>query len=162
MKRRNLIKSLGLGLIGASHFPAWANNWSDKDLDFNNIEPSGVLSKFVDVTIPETNSPGAKSIGAHLYIQRILNDCYPTNFQKEINETAANINKAANTRFGKSFENLQNNEALDIIKSNATDTKNINFLKNLTIRAYTSSEYYLTTHKNYQMAPGFFHGCVEI
>lgn len=59
----------------------------------------------------------------------MLNDCFPTSFQNEVNETAANINKAANTRFGKSFENLQNNEALEIIKSNTTDTKNINFLK---------------------------------
>jgi hypothetical protein len=162
MKRRNLMKSLSLGIIGVSQIPAWATNWSAKDLDFNPVEPSGFFSKFVDMAIPETDSPGAKSIGAHLFIQRMLSDCYPISFQKEINETAINIDKAANIRFGKSFENLQNSEALEIIISNETDTKNINFLKNLTIRAYTSSEYYLTTHKNYQMAPGYFHGCVEI
>lgn len=63
MKRRNLIKSLSLGLIGASHIPAWAKNWSAKDLDFKNLEPSEFLSKFVDITIPETDSPGAKALG---------------------------------------------------------------------------------------------------
>jgi hypothetical protein len=35
-------------------------------------------------------------------------------------------------------------------------------LKGLTIQGYTSSEYVLVNHLNYQMAPGFWNPCVPV
>ena len=47
----------------------------------------------------------------------------------------------------------------------STDTAQkdfFNFLKQLTVLAYTTSEYVLTNHYNYVMAPGHYYGCVNV
>jgi Gluconate 2-dehydrogenase subunit 3 len=161
MNRRSLIKNVGLGFMGLSSIPAWANNWSIEKLGAYPFTQSEFYAKVVDSIIPETTSPGAKTIGAHLYIERMLKDCYPLKMQESISKTIANLESEANAKYKKSFAEITNLEVLELLKNNTGDKSNILMLKNLTVRAYTNSEYYLTTHDNYQMAPGFFHGCVN-
>jgi len=36
------------------------------------------------------------------------------------------------------------------------------FIKNLTIRGYTNSEYFMVNMLKFNMAPGYYHGCVPI
>lgn len=162
MERRNVIKSLGIGILGLGQLPSWANNWNSDSFDHLQFENSEMFSKIVDSLIPETTSPGAKSVGAHLYVEKVINDCYSEQIQNEVKQTLDNINKESNVKYQKSFEKLDNLQAINILKNNTSNKKTVEFLKNLTIRSYTSSEFYLTNHKNYQMAPAYFHGCVEI
>ena len=116
----------------------------------------------MDCIIPETNTPGAKSIGAHLYLEKVIKDCYSDQIQADVAQTLDNLNKESSAKYQKPFEQLDNLQAVGILKNNTSNKKTVEFLKNLTIRSYTSSEFYLTNHKNYQMAPAYFHGCVEI
>jgi hypothetical protein len=162
MERRNVIKSLGIGLLGLGTLPSWANNWNSDSFENLTFANSEVFIKIVDCLIPETNTPGAKSVGAHLYIEKVIEDCYSEEIQNEVKQTLEILNKEAVAKHQKSFEKLDNLQAVDILKNSNSNKKTVEFLKNLTIRSYTSSEYYLTNHKNYQMAPAYFHGCVEI
>lgn len=162
MERRNVIKSLGIGLLGLGQLPSWANNWNSDSFEHLEFENSEMFVKIVDCILPETKTPGAKSVGAHLYVEKVIKDCYSEQIQSEVKQTLESLNKNAMASYQKSFEKLNNLQALDILKSNTSNKKTVEFLKNLTIRSYTTSEYYLTNHKNYQMAPAYFHGCVEI
>ncbi|MDP1814286.1 MAG: gluconate 2-dehydrogenase subunit 3 family protein [Leadbetterella sp.] len=162
MERRNVIKSLGIGILGLGQLPSWANNWNSDGLEHLEFENSEIFSKIVDCLIPETNIPGAKSVGAHLYVEKVIKDCYSEQIQNEVKQTLEILNKESIAKHQKPFEKLDNLQAVDLLKNNTSNKKTVEFLKNLTIRSYTSSEFYLTNHKNYQMAPAYFHGCVEI
>jgi response regulator RpfG family c-di-GMP phosphodiesterase len=162
MERRNVIKSLGIGLLGLGTLPSWANNWNSDSFNHFEFEHSEMFAKIVDCIIPETNTPGAKSAGAHKYLEKVIKDCYSEEIQSEVKQTLENLEKEAMVKYQKYFEKLDNLQALEILKNNTVNKKTVDFFKNLTIRSYTSSEFYLTNHKNYQMAPAYFHGCVEI
>ena len=161
MNRRSVIKSLGTGILGINSLPSWARNWNKNDFKVSESQFSKIIEKLVDVIIPETESPGAKSIGAHLFVERMLKDCYPENTRTKFEEAIGSIAKLSEKTYSKKIELISPSEVISLLKS-AEDINSISLLKNLTISAYTNSEYYLTTHSNYQMAPGFFHGCVEI
>jgi hypothetical protein len=38
----------------------------------------------------------------------------------------------------------------------------INYVKEKNIQYYLSSEYFLTTYRDYEMAPGYYNGCVSL
>jgi Gluconate 2-dehydrogenase subunit 3 len=162
MNRRLLLKNVGLGVMGLSGFPAWATNWNIEKLRVYTFTQSVFFAKIVDAIIPETSTPGAKAIGAHLFIERMLKDCYPLKLQESMNLTIANLSTEAKTKYAKPFTEISNAEVLELLKNYTQDKSNILMLKNLTVKAYTSSEYYMTTHDHYQMAPGYFHGCVNV
>ncbi len=161
MNRRSIIKNLGAGILTASSLPAWAINWN-KD-SFVNIQfaDAQIVEKLVDAIIPQTDTPGAKVIGAHLFVNRMLKDCHNEATQAKFSMAIDNLKSASEKSFGKPFESINSVEILTLIKK-SEDFSSISLLKRLTVQAYTNSEYYLTKHKNYQMAPGYFHGCVDI
>jgi hypothetical protein len=161
MNRRTILKNLSVGALGSSALPAWAHSWnlaSFKDANFTN---SQIVEKLVDAIIPKTDTPGAKEIGAHLFVGRMLSDCHTESTQIKFNKAIDNLVSASQKTFGKPIENISSIEMLTLLK-NSEDFSSIALLKNLTVQAYTNSEYYLTKHKNYQMAPAYFHGCVDI
>jgi hypothetical protein len=161
MNRRSIIKNIGAGFVGLTALPTWANNWKKGDFPSTFSENTSTIAQLVDTIIPETSSPGAKLIGANLYVERMIKDCFPTTTQTNFNTAINNIKSASNTNFGKPIESLNATQIISLLK-NSEDKASISLLKNLTVRAYTNSEYYLTKHKNYQMAPAFFHGCVDV
>lgn len=161
MNRRSILKNIGAGFVGLTALPAWANNWKKEDLSTTFSENTSIIAHLVDTIIPETSSPGAKSIGANLFVERMIKDCFPTNIQSNFNTTINNLKAASVTNFGKPIESLNSADIITLLK-NSEDKSSISLLKSLTVRAYTNSEYYLTKHKNYQIAPAFFHGCVDV
>ena len=52
---------------------------------------------------------------------------------------------------------------IDDVDRGAPETKDTaGLIKNLAIRGYTNSEYYLVNIAKYTIAPGFYHGCVPV
>lgn len=161
MNRRSIIKNLAAGALGASTMPAWAINWNKNSFASTQFADAQLVEKLVDAVIPQTDTPGAKAIGAHLFVNRMLKDCHTEATQAKFIVALNNLKSASEKTFNKPIESANSVEILTLIK-NSQDFSSIALLKNLTVQAYTNSEYYLTKLKNYQMAPGFFHGCVDI
>lgn len=161
MNRRSIIKNIGAGFVGLTAMPAWANGWKKEDFSETFSENTSIIAQLVDSIIPETSTPGAKSIGANLFVERMLKDCFAPAIQANFNNTINNLKAASVTNFGKPIESLNSADIITLLK-NSEDKSSISLLKSLTVRAYTNSEYYLTKHKNYQMAPAFFNGCVDV
>ncbi|MCR9065561.1 MAG: gluconate 2-dehydrogenase subunit 3 family protein [Cytophagales bacterium] len=160
MKRREAVQRLGMSLGAMVALPSWAHSWSKEQFNGLEISNEELLGSIVETIIPETETPGAKTVGAHLYIARMVKDCYSSEVQNQFQaglkslEKLGFVSKSAGER-EQLLQALENS-------SKEREKEFFAFLKNHTLRSYMSSEFYLNTYKNYNMAPGFYHGCVPV
>ncbi|SOE19616.1 Gluconate 2-dehydrogenase subunit 3 [Spirosomataceae bacterium TFI 002] len=164
MERRKAIQKLGLGFGALLSLPSWANSWNQDKFAF---EGNSILEGLVEAIIPEGDQPGAKSIGAHLFVERMVKDCYDENTNAIFFDNLTKVSLMAEELKNKKIEATSLQERIDILRLFEDsilkeDSSFYDLLKRLTIQAYTNSEFYLTKYRDYEMAPGFFHGCVVI
>lgn len=168
MKRRAALKNLGLSLGALVAMPAWANAWTPDTLEAPTLLPiddASLLAEIAETIIPETTTPGAKSLNVHQFVQRMIQDCYDEKAQATFKQGLAQTNTLAQTKYSKNFEQCDAKQRIDLLlqMSNDPTTKPfIGLVKNLTIRGYTNSEHYLVNIAKFNMVPGFFHGCVPV
>ncbi len=171
MKRRTALKNVLFSAAGILTLPAWGNAWNSSTF---NQTPSiftesqaQILDILVDAMIPSSEIIGAKDLGTSAFINKMLADCYEKNVQEAFKIGLESAEKLMKETFVKSLvdsDKLQRNELL-IKLSTSTDAQQKDFfslLKQLTVLAYTTSEYVLTKHYNYVMAPGHYYGCVNV
>lgn len=169
MQRRTALKSLSVALGGLVSMPAWATSWTpdsignDKSLSASD---EAILAEIVETIIPETKTPGAKSLKVHQFALRMINDCYGETAQKSLRQGLAKTDELAKQTHNKSFVECDAQQRKDTIlqvsKADEASKKFVEMIKNLTIRGYTNSEYYMVNVQKYVMAPGFYHGCVPV
>jgi hypothetical protein len=171
MKRRTALKNVLFSAAGISTLPAWGNSWNSKTfIQTTSIftqNQAKILDILVDALIPSSEIIGAKDLSTSAFINKMLGDCYEKKVQEIFKNSLENTEKLSNETFSKSLadcDKLQLNELL-IKLSASVDTQQKDFfslLKQLTVLAYTTSEYVLTKHYNYVMAPGHYYGCVNV
>lgn len=169
MQRRTALKSLSVALGGLVSMPAWATSWTpdsignDKSLSASD---EAILAEIVETIIPETKTPGAKSLKVHQFALRMINDCYGETAKKSLLQGLAKTDELAKQTHNKSFVECDAQQRKDTIlqvsKADEPSKKFVEMIKNLTIRGYTNSEYYMVNVQKYVMAPGFYHGCVPV
>lgn len=169
MQRRTALKSLSVALGGLVSMPTWATSWTpdsignDKSLSASD---EAILAEIVETIIPETKTPGAKSLKVHQFALRMINDCYGETAQKSLRQGLAKTDELAKQTHNKSFVECDAQQRKDTIlqvsKADEPSKKFVEMIKNLTIRGYTNSEYYMVNVQKYVMAPGFYHGCVPV
>jgi hypothetical protein len=168
MERRTVIKNICIGLGSLASLPTWASGWHHGTLDvtdsFNNEK---LLAELVETLIPTTDSLGAKGLGVHQFVQKMITDCYDKQAQTDFEQILSTINSLSIKAFGKSFVEGDAKQRLELLQSLAQSQdkmvqKFYQTLRGLTIQGYTSSEYYMTRFTDYEMAPARFHGCVPV
>ena len=161
------------GLIA---LPAWANGWTADTV--RSTAPllarsqEELLAGLVETIIPATNasgvdSPGAKALNVHQFVQKMVTDCYPVAAQDTLRKGLDSLDGLAKTAYGKSFAEGDTTQRTALLTqlSQSTDEAQKGFysmVKGLTIRGYMSSEYVMTNLTNYQFIPGHYYGCVPI
>lgn len=171
MKRRQVIKNVLFSTVGIISLPAWGNNWNMEKLSkskniFNENEIQ-ILDILLDAMIPSSTIIGAKDIGTTTFINKMLSDCYEKDIQENFKKGLVKSTSLSNEMFNKNLSECDYLQKTELLKnmSVSTDTAQkdfFNFLKQLTVLAYTTSEYVLTNHYNYVMAPGHYYGCVNV
>ena len=171
MERRQAIKAVMMSAAGLITLPAWANSWNPQTVllpfRFLNTMQESLLEEVVSLIIPEGEKPGAKSLGVHLFVQKMVADCYEPKDQEAFKSGLDDIEKTAQLIHNQSFTALNTAQKEEILRgvSLSTDAQQKEFfasIKNLTIQGYTSSEYVMVNHYNYEMAPGHFYGCITV
>lgn len=169
MQRRTALKNLSVALSGLVSMPAWASCWTPESIGNNkslSASDEAILAEIVETIIPETKTPGAKSLKVHQFALRMINDCYGAIAQKNLQQGLAKTEELAKQTHNKSFVECDAQQRKDVIlqvsKTDDASKKFVEMIKNLTIRGYTNSEYYMVNVQNYVMAPGFYHGCVPV
>ena len=170
MQRRNAIKNLSVAFGSLVALPSWAANWTPdsvgkiSNLSYNDEE---LLGEIVETIIPETSTPGAKSLKVHQFAMRMINDCYGEAQQKTFKDGLKKAEELAQQTYQKSFTACDTAQRKDLVNkmldsSDSTSKQFANMIKRLTIQGYTNSEFYMVNVMKFNMAPGFYHGCVPV
>ncbi|WP_075350382.1 gluconate 2-dehydrogenase subunit 3 family protein [Algoriphagus marinus] len=174
MDRRKSLKLIGGSVVGVAGlvFADW--KWQIIDQltheGFFSLKEEQTIRAIADTIIPEGLPPilpsadakpiGALSTGTHDYINKVIAQCYePTDqelvkkeLQKLINQDFLKLDRQARE---KSLLNLESSE----IESEVAFFK---MMKSETITGFTTVKEVMVNYRNYQVAPGFYNGCVEV
>ncbi len=156
--------------------PAWASNWTPESVGpvtTLSASEEALLGELVEAILPQTTnvagvvSPGAKELRVHQFAARMISDCLGEAAQASLKEGLLITEKLANQTYQKGFAALTPKERVDVLQkmnssSDAAAKEFVGMIKRLTIQGYTNSEYYMTHVLKYNMAPGYYHGCVPV
>ncbi|MBO0938353.1 gluconate 2-dehydrogenase subunit 3 family protein [Fibrella sp. HMF5335] len=167
MQRRSIVKGLVLSIVA---LPAWASGWNPTSLGpiaFGSVDDEALLGDIVEAIIPETSTPGAKSLKVHQFAMRMIRDCYGEPAKLTLQQGLLLTETTAQQLYNKSFAACDAGGRKDILASLSLSTDPvaksfIDLIKRLTIQGYTNSEYYMVNVQKFNMAPGYYHGCVPV
>ena len=170
MQRRTLLKTTGVGIASLFSLPNWANGWHQDQFTTNpffSISDDSLLAEIVETILPETTTPGAKSLGVHKLIQKLITDCQGPTAERKMKDNLQKFNDLAKSSLGNNFIDLAMDKKITFIKSleNSTDTDMKSFyglMKRMTIDGYMKSEYVMTNITNYEYAPARWNACVRV
>ena len=169
--RRTALKQLALVSLGMALVPSCMEDRSKASLLLKSLKISpadeAMLAELCEIIIPKTNTPGAKDISAHLFVLKMVDDCSPKDQQEVFIKGMEEFKKICKETTGKSLVDCNAEERQKItdllLAMKTEDVPLVQFLgmvKGRTIQAYTSSEFYLTKVKVYELVPGRYQGCV--
>jgi hypothetical protein len=170
--RRKWLKGMALASLGSVVFyDLQAENElagiSKASFDLSNEEES-MLSVCMDTILPESNIPGAISLGAPVFVKTMLKDCYENKAQLAIKQFLGSFGKDFQGIYSKSIQQASVAEKEQFLfqvakgKMGENAQKALETIKGLTIQGFLTSEKIMTEQLNYVMAPGFFNGCATI
>lgn len=175
MRRRSALRSLALVLGGTVVLPAWATQWNEATIGplpggLATADQTRLLAALVETIIPATDTPGAKDLGVHLFILKMLADCYEPAEQTRFITGLSQLEDMVQARYGKSFLACSPDQRLEILQGREEALKTqpaeqnpfFPFLKNMTIQGYLNSEYVMREVYKYELAPARYHGCVPV
>ena len=145
--------------------------WTPK---FLNKEDYELVSELAETILPETATPGAKSVGAPQYIDAMLSDYYDAIEQRQFLDGLTEIAEEVKAKYSKDYLALSQDErtayltAVDqqVMQELKSGTGNYRpffaTLKELTWVGFFTSETIGEEYLNYDPIPGGYHGCVPL
>ena len=156
---------------GLLSLPAWANGWTAETVysaqPLLNFSQTEGLAQMVETIIPATDTPGAKALNVHQFVQKMVADCYDKKAQDNLSNGLTTLDGLAQKSYSKPFAegDTAQRTALLTQLSQSSDAAQKDFyslVKNLTIRGYMTSEYVMTNLTHYEFIPSRYHGCVPV
>lgn len=158
MERRVAIKQVLIFAGGMALLPSFLKGAGKASIQTKNLAVSGeqekLLAEIAEIIIPKTTTPGAKDLGLHLFVLKMIDDCYEKAVQEKFMSGL------------KTFEGLdaaalkQQLIAVNSGKSVASeDTKSFyKLMKQQTINGYVNSKYVMTNLVVWELIPGRYNG----
>jgi hypothetical protein len=192
VNRRTALKQFLVISAGAALLPSCLQDQSKSTILLKNFQVDGrqekLLAELAETIIPATSTPGAKDISAHLFVLKMLDDCYSKEDQQKFLKGLQQLEEAAKAATGQSFvkctpaqrealiSDIENRIAaghgMDSSRNGAGSGKGpdsgneldfcYSVMKRQTILAYSSSQFFLTKIHVYELVPGRYHGCVPV
>jgi hypothetical protein len=165
--RRDWIKGMALATLGSVVCYDLTAQKSESILSLS-LADEETLTSWMGAIIPESKIPGAISLGVPVFVKTMLKDCYDLPSQDTFKQVLNQIPAWFQTENGHALSAASSAEKEQFLfllekgKFGADAKKAMATLKGLTIQGYTSTEYVLVNHLNYQMAPGFWNPCVPV
>lgn len=125
-----------------------------------------LLNAVLGAILPESPEfPGAVSLGVPDFVERMLADCYTKEVSDNVKTGLRFADSVARRTYRKSFTTLpvEAQQAILLQFEGGNDPAMqdcYKVLKQLTIQGYNNSEYVQTKFLEYEMAPGYYRGCV--
>ena len=153
--------------------PSCLGDHSKPDLVLKNFKVDSdqekLLAALTETLIPTTSTPGARDVSAHLFVLKMMDDCYSPEDQDKFFKGMRRLDDAARSTLGTSFAAAagpRRESLLKTIDGGKTSGDELSFFysttKKQTILAYSSSSWFLTKVQVYELVPGRFHGCMPV
>jgi Gluconate 2-dehydrogenase subunit 3 len=182
MNRRTVIKNLALVIGGAALFPSCLHDSGKASIALKKINVSADQEKFLadvaETIIPKTDTPGAKDLHLHLFVLKMVDDCFSKKDQAVFMAGLDKLSKEAENRFNKPFGQCSQAQRESLL--NELDHKQMEFqkaqyaqgkkskkevpaddmlafygiTKGETVFGYTYSKYFMTNKIVYELVPG--------
>jgi hypothetical protein len=174
INRRKAIQQFLFVSAGVAFLPAcFQDDKSKSSVLLKNLQVSGQqeknLASLTETIIPSTATPGARDVSAHLFVLKMLDDCFKKDDQQKYLRGMEAFEKAVTAKFDKPFNQCSQADRESVLtgingKKDAADDLSFFYFttKKLTIQAYTTSKFYLTKLQVYKMVPGKYRGCVPV
>lgn len=165
--RRDWIKGMALATLGSVISYPLSANQTGSTLALSAVDEAS-LNLWIGAIIPESKIPGAVSLGVPTFVKTMLKDCYEASAQTTFQTVLGQIPGWFQTENGHALSaasTAEKEQFLFLLEKGhfgSDAQKAMATLKGLTIQGYTSTEYVLVNHLNYQMAPGFWNPCVPV
>jgi hypothetical protein len=177
MNRREALKTGGVALGGLFVLSSGVLVGCEREAD-KLPKPTGMLTsdqqdlveEIADTLLPKTaSSPGAKEAHAGAEINLLLSDCYEPPAQQRIVDGLKNLELRSHMRFHQPFAKLQRKDREEMLRALSAEGKAappdshwFPLMRELSLRAYFSSEVGMTKALRYVMVPGKFNGCIPL
>ena len=170
MQRRTALKNVAATVGGLVALPAWANGWNRQSLPKNTLltpAAENLLAEVVETIIPATDTPGAKELGVHRFVQTMVKDCYDQKAQESLTNGLDLLDQYSQATFRKPFVEGTPPQRIHILEGmglsdDPAKKAFFSMVKSLTIQGYMNSEYVMTNLTHYEMIPGRYLGCVPV
>jgi hypothetical protein len=164
MDRRSLIRNFLFLAGGVTMLPACLNRQGKASIALKTIEineeQEKLLAEIAATIIPQTDTPGAKEVGAHLFVLKMVDDCYEREDQDKFLRGLDELDQSAKKRFKHSFiacTNEQKEQILEGIEKEESFAPEVfafyEIMKAKTIQGYFTSKYVLVNIMKYEMIP---------
>lgn len=167
--RRILLKQLAVASAAIALAPSLVGCASKPSASFKNIlvteEEEELLKLIASVIVPKTDTPGAADVATHAYAVKMIDDCMSKEDQEKwLSGFHQFVEQAGKNGFEKNAVAEQEKFLTGLDESKEENDLNFFFktMKRLTVRGYTSSEYFMTNVQQYKMIPGKYKGCVPV
>jgi len=174
MKRRLALKHMVMTAAAVAILPSCVFEKKKVSISLKKLQVTGdqeeQLAEICDTMIPTTDTPGAKGVGAHLFVLKMMDDCYDKATQDQFKKGLEKIDHESDKKFGRSFVKCSPEERMQVLatfdkKATPSLTEDVDFfplLKQLTIEAYVTSQYVMQDVEGFKLVPGHFYGCVDV
>ena len=166
--RQMLVTSAGIMLIPSCMEDRTKSSFLLKNFNIT-AEQENMLAELAESIIPKTSSPGAKDVYAHQFALKMVDDCATKDEQQAFTKGMKAFENYSEKKNGKSFLKASAQERSKVLEElekskddNADEVSFYRMMKSLTVRAYTSSQYYLTQVQGYNIIPGPYKGSVPV
>ena len=165
MKRRSAIKNMVLLTTGVTILPSFLTASEGATALTATRSREELLAEVADTIIPGTDTPGAKDLGVHIFVLRMINGCYDKNAQDRFMNGLTQLDEISKSRFNKPFISCPASQREQLL----TEISNKNgyqgdvlyffpLMKSLTLQGYLNSQYVMTNLVKYELVPARFNG----
>lgn len=178
MNRRDALKHVGILLGGVVSAPVInavlsgcqaSDPWKPKILT---EEQNDIVTVICDMIIPETETPGAKTLQVNRFMDLIVSDWYKDKDRDRFLNGFAQLADRCQKTSGKTFLDMTPEERTTLltdldkegIDARMEDEENLTFFamaKELTLVGYFTSETGTKQELSYKPVPGLYHGCIS-
>ncbi|WP_347158085.1 gluconate 2-dehydrogenase subunit 3 family protein [Pontibacter chitinilyticus] len=171
MNRRIVLRNMAVAITGLVALPACDLTSKKAAAQAGGpaltLRQEELLGDVVDTIIPKTDTPGAKELDVHHFVQRMVADCYDKETQANLKDGLNTVEAMARKKYEKSFRACSSAERTKLLEqlesSNKEEQKQFySLVKELTVRGYMNSEYVMTNLVKYEMIPGHYYGSVPV
>jgi len=129
------------------------------------LDQEYLLGEIAETLIPKTDTPGARELKVHLYVLKMLDDCYEDTDQKKFISGLDQFKDHVYDKTAKSFNKLsvfQRQSMLTALENNKKITPELSafytIMKQRTINGYLNSQYVMTNLVKWELVPGRYNG----